>query len=171
MMRQHLTTFATLLVSLLACSDPTFTACKNIPSGGCPGAGGTLNCEDPTCFGIYSCQQDGTWSFVAKCPAHEGGLDAESSGDGSLDAMNQAEQHAELRDANIDVPPGAAGGAGCMPPLGVELESPDCPLEQALACAASSCCGCQDLYVCADGGWNLWGECADGGALVTAPSP
>ena len=33
-----------------------------------------------------------------------------------------------------------------------------------LACGGTAdCCGCQDLYVCSNGGWVPWGECTDAG--------
>ena len=62
-------------------------------------------------------------------------------------------------DVSIDAPPGAYGGPGC-----VDLEQPDCSLGTALACGGTAdCCGCQDLYVCSNGGWVPWGECTDAG--------
>jgi hypothetical protein len=60
-------------------------------------------------------------------------------------------------DADIDAPPGAFGGPGCE-----SLVVPDCALGVALACGAG-CCGCEDLYVCENGGWDLWGSCGDAG--------
>jgi len=28
------------------------------------------------------------------------------------------------------------------------------------------CCGCVDLWVCDNGGWNIWAECVDGGIVL-----
>jgi hypothetical protein len=63
---------------------------------------------------------------------------------------------ASVRDVSIDVE-GAFGGPGC-----VDLQAPDCPLGLAISCP-NGCCGCEDLFVCRNGGWNLWGQCVDGG--------
>jgi hypothetical protein len=60
-------------------------------------------------------------------------------------------------DASIDAPPGAFGGPGCP-----SLQTPDCALGLALACDIH-CCGCEDLFVCEEGGWALWGYCGDAG--------
>lgn len=65
---------------------------------------------------------------------------------------------AGVRDASIDVE-GAFGGPGC-----VDLQMPDCPLGVALTCP-SGCCGCEDLFVCKNGGWDLWGSCGVDGAV------
>jgi hypothetical protein len=156
---------ATALASLalLACSDPTFQQCPEIPAGGCPGVDMT-NCEDPTCSEIYQCQQSGVWRAVGSCPVREAGVDAGKTRDATFDADGMSIPEASsFRDVDFVVPPGASGGAGCT-----DLESPDCPLEQAILCAPTQCCGCQELYVCANGGWNAWGVCEDGGAIVAA---
>jgi hypothetical protein len=145
-----------------AFEDPVEAApCNDIPEGGCPAPadsdGGVIeNCKaDPTCSALYACQPTGGWSLLVECPARprEAGV-ADARADARRDAS-------ELRDVAFDVPQGASGGQGC-----VDLEAPDCPLSLGLACPADSCCCCQDLYVCEDGGWNLWGYCADGGAIV-----
>jgi hypothetical protein len=70
------------------------------------------------------------------------------------------------------VPPGAStiGGTPC-----IDLEPPDCPIGEVLACnaGASNLCavtGCESLYICeltgASAGWVVWGECEDDGGLV-----
>jgi hypothetical protein len=120
--------------------------CYDIPDGGCPVQGG-VECEDPTCAAAYNCEPDGGWSLAYACPAHDGGVDDVGS-------------EATVSDAgyDIDAPPGAFGGPGCE-----DLEPPDCPLGLVLVC--NSCCGCEDLYVCDDGGWDPWGECTDAGPV------
>ena len=137
-------------LAALACdSFIASTPCNEIPDGGCPFQGGG-ECMDPTCAVIYSCNSaDGGWSFMQQCPARDAG---------SLDGASEA---APMMDAgyDIDAPPGAFGGPGCE-----DLELPDCPLGEALICG-SGCCGCEDLYICDDGGWNPWGECTDAGPV------
>jgi hypothetical protein len=132
-----------------ACQD-NFPAepCRNIPPGGCPGQDPGV-CTDVTCVAVYTCQPDGTWVHAVDCPPREGGAD-----DGALDAS--APEVNSARDVDIDVP-GAGGGPGCA-----DLQAPDCPLEIAAACSMD-CCGCEDLFVCNDGGWSPWGLCVDGG--------
>jgi hypothetical protein len=127
--------------------------CNNIPDGGCPGID-TTNCVDPTCFSIYTCQPNDTWTLAAVCPPHEAGTEAEPP---PIDAA------AGMRDVNVDVV-GAFGGPGC-----VDLEFPDCTLGEAKVCGPGCCC-CDDLFVCEDGGWIPWGECLDG-AVVQTPNP
>jgi hypothetical protein len=143
------------ILSLFACSafdnPPAPHACNGIPSGGCPGSG-TDNCVDPMCSAIYTCEDDGGWSFSATCPAREAGVP---------DARPDVDLR---RDADFDVPPGATGGPGC-----VDLQCGDCTLSLALACPSDECCGCQNVFVCDDGGWNLWGSCGEGGALEPTP--
>jgi len=41
-------------------------------------------------------------------------------------------------------------------------QPPDCPLATGFACA-TACCGCEDLFVCENGGWTPWGSCGDAG--------
>jgi len=158
------TLFSVLLSSIIvggaACnafSDlPNEQACNDIPEGGCPGAG-TSNCVDPTCAAIYTCEGDGAWTFSATCPARDAGPRDASAHDARPDVSLR-------RDVDFDVPPGATGGPGC-----IDLQCGDCTLSLALACPSNECCGCQNVFVCDDGGWNLWGECAEGGALVATP--
>jgi hypothetical protein len=163
MKRALLAAVAALLGSGVACdafSDlPDEQACHDIPKGGCPApeesdGNPRANCIDPTCAALYACDGDGHWSLVATCPARDAGT---SDARPMADARPEA---GERRDVAF-VPPGASGGPGCT-----ELESPDCPLSIALDCRPTQCCSCQDLYVCADGGWDLWGECEDGGTIV-----
>lgn len=156
------------LASHVSCSafgdSPTATPCDAIPKGGCPSPADTdgsptTTCSDPTCNALYTCQPDGTWAFVAKCPHH---VDA-GPPDGGL-ACQGGSGH-EVHDAAWDVPRGANGGT-CQ-----DLELPDCPLGLALSCYAGCCCGCQNLFTCDDGGWLPWGSCNDGGELVASPPP
>jgi hypothetical protein len=146
-----------------ACSafgdGPDQQPCKDIPAGGCPGGAidgysADLNCQDLSCTAIYSCDADAGWVFVAKCAPHDGGVPEAhiTSPDANL-----------RRDSDWDVPVGASGGNGC-----VELQAPDCSLGLALACPVDECCCCETVYVCDDGGWNVWGYCEDGGALMTS---
>ena len=143
--------FATVaVVTALACEDQTVTPqrCTNIPPGGCPLSHGVA-CEDPACEAVYACRPNDVWELERRCPARDGGSGPRSDADASGPALP--------RDASIDAPPGAFGGPGC-----VSLQEPDCALGTALACGVT-CCGCEDLYVCEDGAWTLWGACADGG--------
>jgi len=126
--------------------------CTDIPDGGCPLSNGVA-CEDPTCAAVYACNA-GVWSFDHACPtidaaADDGGNDAEADTLSAFDA------------ASIDAPPGSFGGPGCA-----DLEEPDCPLGEALECG-SSCCDCEDLWVCEDMGWTEWGTCNPG----SGPTP
>ena len=145
-----------LFIPLLsACSafdnPPAPHACNGIPDGGCPGIG-TDNCIDPMCSATYTCESDGEWTFSAACPVREAGVP---------DARPDVDLR---RDADFDVPPGATGGPGC-----IDLQGSDCTLSLALACPSNQCCGCSCVMVCDDGGWNLWGACEEGGALVPIP--
>jgi len=142
-------TLLVALAALVACEDNTVTPqrCTDIPPGGCP-LGHGVSCEDPSCEATYACEEGNVWSFVAKCPYREAG--------GPVDAFVP---EGGSYDANIDAPPGAFGGPGCE-----DLEVPDCSLGAALACQAN-CCGCEDLFVCENGGWTLWGTCGDAGPV------
>jgi hypothetical protein len=136
------------VTAAIACSDaPNEQPCKNVPPGGCPLSHG-FACDDPTCEAAYACEPGGAWRFDHACPPRDAGPDA----------LLDAPAAPPPRDAAIDVPPGAFGGPGCA-----DLEPPDCPLGLALSC--SGCCGCEDLFVCSDGGWAAWGACFDGGLV------
>lgn len=118
--------------------------CTNIPDGGCPLAHGTA-CEDPACAAAYACTPDG-WLLDHTCPVREAGPDTSAPiPDGG-----------PMRDVDIDVQ-GANGGPGCA-----SLVPPDCTLATGASCPVG-CCGCEDLFVCQNAGWNLWGYCSDGG--------
>ena len=153
-----------------ACSDNAFVPyCTGIPAHGCIAAevDATGTCADPTCAAVYSSNASCQWTFVASCPNYEapmdaGHTDAADGGTSAADADSGEDVH--YRDAGFPLPEGAAGGPGCM-----DLQSPDCPLQLATACGRG-CCGCETLYVCTNGGWNIWGECgADGGLVPENP--
>jgi hypothetical protein len=142
------------LLALIACEDTSpATPCVNIPANGCPEEDGLDVCQDPMCASAYACQ-NGKWVFDKTCPPRDGGA---GDGDGGILVRDSG-----VRDVLVtDAPPGAYGGPGC-----VDLEPPDCPLGTALSCGGQQdCCGCEDLFVCVDGGWNPWGTCVDGGAM------
>jgi hypothetical protein len=142
-----------------ACTEaPVHDYCTDIPVGGCPGLD-AMNCEDTTCAAIYSDNDSScVWTLVQKCPNYKPPVDAGHDGDAADGSSDGSPRDASLRDAGFLLPQGANGGPGCP-----DLEAPDCPVELALQCAY--CCGCQDLYVCVDAGWNLWGECDEGGGV------
>lgn len=139
-----------LVVSLAiaSCSDgETPQECTDIPAGGCPLSRGVA-CSDPTCEATYACRPGNVWELRERCPAR---ADA-----GVKDVVVS---ESSPSDAAIDAPPGAYGGPGCGP-----LQQPDCSLGTALSCPASAaCCNCEDLFVCENGGWVLWGTCSDAG--------
>lgn len=138
----------TILALAIACSDdPVPESCTDIPAGGCPRARG-LACEDPTCQAVYLCRPNNVWELEETCPPRDASVPVGDPIDASLPPVV---------DASIDAPAGAFGGPGCE-----ELQAPDCSLGYALACG-TSCCGCEDLYVCESGGWTLWGSCREGG--------
>lgn len=139
--------FLAALVIIGGCStESTLKPCTLIPDGGCPLSHGQA-CADPACAAAYACTADG-WLLDHTCPLHDSGL-VDSSG--STDAG--------ARDVDIDVP-GANGGPGCS-----SLIPPDCALGTGAACP-SGCCGCEDLFVCKNGGWSVWGYCSDGGLFA-----
>ncbi len=128
--------------------------CGEIPTGGCPKPDGT--CSDPTCVSIYACI-DGAWRFASACN-NDGATRASTSDAGDAGGRDSSASDAAIaRDAGFVVPPGANGGPGCG-----TLQPPDCPLALALSCSLDSCCGCEDLYVCRNGGWDTWGTCRNG---------
>jgi hypothetical protein len=141
------------LLFLLACDGvPNEAPCHEIPDGGCPLDNGAAVCQDPSCDAVYACV-DGRWSLRQTCPPHP--HDASST-------PADAGEAAPPFDANIEVPPGGNGGPGCN-----GLQLPDCTASEGLACVQTpACCGCVDLWACDDGGWNLWGECVDGGIVL-----
>jgi hypothetical protein len=143
---------ALALVAFAACDDlPPPPTCQDIPAGGCPSAHGAA-CNDPTCEASYLCTESG-WVLERACPPRDAAPDRTTPPDASDAARDVASF-----DVAIDAPDGAFGGPGCNP-----LEAPDCSLGLALQCAsAGNCCGCEDLFVCENGGWDLWGSCAGG---------
>lgn len=138
-----------LATIVVACNDTTTAEpCTNVPPGGCPLSRGVA-CEDPTCEAVYACREGNVWELQRTCPPREAGVPREASaGDAAADATRPF-------DASIDAPPGANGGPGCT-----MLQAPDCPLGLALACSAG-CCGCEDLFVCDNGGWSYWATCKE----------
>ncbi|HEX8790020.1 MAG TPA: hypothetical protein VF765_03655 [Polyangiaceae bacterium] len=144
-----------VLACALCCAcDSTLeaTPCHDVPDGGCPLDNGANVCQDPSCNAAYACV-DGGWVRTQVCPPHphDAATPPADAGEGG-----------STFDVSIDVPPGGNGGPGCT-----DLELPDCPAAVGIACVQSpGCCGCTDLWVCDDGGWDLWGECADGGIVV-----
>jgi hypothetical protein len=158
-----------VIVLVFACSDPGFASyCTGIPAGGCPSddpdtcvhdAGPDGEPGDPSCAAIYSHTPDCMWTLVQTCPGYIAPKDASETRDAADDSMNP---RVTVRDAGFPLPDGAAGGPGCG-----ALQEPDCPLAEAFDCG-QTCCDCQTLYVCVNGGWNVWGECGDGGAVVPA---
>jgi hypothetical protein len=141
------------LLAAASCDDaPADRPCSDIPPGGCPLSHGVA-CEDPSCEAIYACRQGNVWELAERCPAREAG--APVAVDASVDGADASPP--PPKDAAIDAPPGAWGGPGCP-----SLQAPDCSLGLALACP-SGCCGCEDLFVCENAGWTLWGTCGDGG--------
>ncbi len=142
---------ATLTVFAACSDDPVPRPCSNIPAGGCPLSRGVA-CEDPACEAVYACRPGDVWELQERCPPRE-------PGDDRSDASVQTDASAPVLDASIDAPPGAFGGPGCE-----SLQAPDCMLGLAMSCG-TDCCGCEDLYVCEDRGWTLWGSCGDGGIL------
>ncbi|HEY1696343.1 MAG TPA: hypothetical protein VGG39_29465 [Polyangiaceae bacterium] len=139
-----------------ACKDtPPPPTCTDLAPPACPEDNGADVCQDPTCASVYSCQ-DGSWVFLHDCSSYdpEAGVHPAEAGEAGPEF-----------DANVDAPPGAYGGPGC-----VDLENPDCPLGTGIACVNSpGCCDCEDLYVCDDGAWDLWGECSDAGLVRAGP--
>ncbi|HEY2514469.1 MAG TPA: hypothetical protein VGI39_26575 [Polyangiaceae bacterium] len=134
--------------------------CHDIPANGCPLEPDA--CQDPTCAATYTCNSDGTWSFAAKC----NGFNPDAGHPQPLDAGVQG-----FDASGFDVPPGAYGGPGCDQN---DLTEPDCTVSVGLACESSGgkdpCCGCETLFTCADGGWNVWGECFADGGIVETPN-
>jgi hypothetical protein len=146
---------AYVVVAACSADAPLHDYCTNIPDGGCPGSD-LSNCEDKSCAAIYLAQPNCEWPLVGLCPGYVAPHDAGHEGG---DAADGALPDGHRRDVAFVLPPGANGGPGCE-----DLENPDCPVELASIC--DDCCGCQDLYVCSDGGWNSWGECIDGGIVA-----
>jgi hypothetical protein len=144
------------ILAIVACEDQEVVAqpCTNIPAGGCP-LGHGVSCEDPACLAIYACRENDVWELRAPCPGRDAG--------GPTDAF--VPETSSSIDASIDAPPGAFGGPGCG-----DLMEPDCALGIALACGPT-CCGCEDLFVCENGGWELWGTCGDAGPRQSIPEP
>jgi hypothetical protein len=134
-------------IGFVACqsSEVDIVRCKNIPAGGCPDRAGVDDCLDRTCTELYRCNADQSWTKTSVCVGNEAG---------AVDAS--VADTRPPRDVSIDAPPGAGGGPGCG-----DLTLPDCNLLYALECPRD-CCGCEDIFICANGGWNAWGTCVGG---------
>jgi hypothetical protein len=149
---------AAFLAILASCSDaPTAETCSDIPAGGCPLSNGVA-CQDPACAAVYACRPNKVWELDHACPPHDGGVPAESSseaGEAGEAGADAALEGSRPFDASIDAPPGANGGPGCD-----VLQAPDCTLGFALACPMG-CCGCEDLFVCQNGGWSYYATCTE----------
>lgn len=145
------------LVAAPACNSDTPTAheCTGVPPGGCPLSHGVA-CDDPTCEAVYACRSGNVWELDHACPPHDAAARPEAATDASVP---------DVSDAAIDAPPGANGGPGCG-----TLQSPDCSLGFALACP-SGCCDCEDLFVCQNGGWTVWGTCSPDAGVAPTSSP
>lgn len=156
-----LATLALPALAIAACNGtPLPAACTDIPTGGCPEDNGAEVCSDCTCDSVYACN-NGTWVFAQKCPSRPA-CDAGTSADAASSSDAGITDAPAPQDVPFDVPPGAYGGPGCT-----DLETPDCSVGAAIACAATpDCCGCIDLWVCQGGGWVSWGTCADGGLVA-----
>jgi hypothetical protein len=139
------------VVAESACDNPPIpVVCQDLAAPACPTDLDADVCSDVECASVYACD-NGTWTFVQTCPNY--------SADAGVHPFEAGPEASGEVDAPFDAPPGAFGGPGCT-----DLEEPDCPLGTALACQHSfDCCECIDLFVCDDGGWELWGECGDGG--------
>lgn len=135
-------------VALTACQDEFTESCPEIPAGGCRSS--SVACGDTSCAALYLCEI-GVWQLAKVC-ANDGSVPMRDGGGPRDTGTNQFSF-----DASIDAPPGANGGLGCGP-----LQTPDCSLGFALACASTECCGCDDLFVCNNGGWDAWGSCQNG---------
>jgi len=135
---------ALFLLAFVACDSAISMPCTNIPDGGCPLSYGVA-CMDPACSATYACLPGNKWELRETCPPRDA-------------SVQDATKMDSARDVSTDVE-GAFGGPGCL-----DLQLPDCSLGEALTCP-SGCCGCEDLYVCRNMGWDLWGTCAPDGAI------
>lgn len=144
---------------VFACDDPPVDhPCTDIPPNGCPIARG-VSCADRRCERIYACRRGNIWEPLETCPNFS--LDA-----GAPATMGDADTDGGVApDAAPNAPPGAYGGPGCG-----TLQEPDCSVGLALACP-SGCCNCEDLFVCRDSAWDLWGACVNGQIRQTAAEP
>lgn len=143
------------LAAIVACgaSSPA-ERCTGIPEGGCPLSRGVA-CEDPSCRAVYACLPGNEWELRATCPPAAVDAGAETDATASLDSGTPP-----ARAPSFPLPRGANGGPGCD-----DLQLPDCSVGVAATCGAA-CCGCEDVFVCEGGGWQLWGHCEGDGALV-----
>lgn len=135
------------------------TDCGEIPAGGCIDKGSTVDqCEDRSCTALYACHAldpvepiRGAWEPQRECPARPAPeLDASA-----VDAATEAGRGRSDAAFPPDLPSGAFGGPDC-----VSLELPDCALAVGYGCT-TNCCGCEELFVCANGGWDSWGTCVE----------
>ncbi len=147
---------AALAAVALGCDQRSFSvptcAGTSIPSNACPVLEDDSECADPCCAAAYSCN-DGTWTLEHACASYDDGAHCP-------DSSPPAVPEASVCDAEgLDAPAGSNGGPGC-----IDLQPPDCPLGEVLACGLScAALGCESLFYCQDGEWINWGECTDGG--------
>jgi hypothetical protein len=135
------------IAALPSCEESeTPQECTSIPPGGCPLSRGVA-CQDPACDAVYACRPGNVWELDRMCPPRDASV-RDASGDAPREATSAF-------DASIDAPAGANGGPGCD-----SLQAPDCALGLALACP-SGCCGCEDLYICENGGWTYYATCTE----------
>lgn len=144
--------------ALVGCPTlPEAVPCGQIPAGGCPsGRGGT--CEDPTCAGLWDCN-DGKWVNVQTCAAPDAGPGGAGGGGPMIDG-------GPCTPVNI---PTTGQTTDCTP----DLQEPDCPVEAAETCAEQACLtGCADFFLCTKDGWNQVAYCDDiTGQLVITAGP
>lgn len=143
-------------MTIAACEGTYIGApdCGAIAEGGCVDKGDSVDqCFDYRCQALYQCVQNasnpnvGAWELRRECPYQA---------PPTIDAPDAApDADAESREVSLpdDLPPGAFGGPGC-----VSLQLPDCSLATGYGCQRA-CCGCEELYVCENGGWVPWGSC------------
>lgn len=140
-MKRPVCALVAVLLAVVACRDDlTQASCGRIPDNGCP-TPVVAACKDPTCAAVYACTS-GQWDKIATC--------APLPDAGTPDAATPSP-----RDASFDAP---VDKGNCP----TALVLPDCSLTTAQACGAN-CCGCEDIFVCDNGGWEAWGICGPSG--------
>jgi hypothetical protein len=133
-----------------------------IPQNGCPLSDDDSECSDSCCAAAYTCESS-QWVFEHTCPSYDGGANCRDANVGSSTVGGAGATICDA--AEVDAPPGANGGTGC-----IDLEPPDCPVGEVLTCGAASCTelGCSSLFYCVGGEWVFWGGCGEDGGLMPA---